>query len=137
MPLTARTLRALLIITGVVATVFGLLAVVTGVAFIEAAGDPGTGVDSELRYYAAWYVVAGLGLLRAARQPDAQLESLIIRGACGGLALGASGRVLGWITVGRPPAQYVALLIVEYVAAATLALLHSAVLGDRRARRGN
>jgi len=115
-----RTRQVTLAVLAVVAIAFGLLAVLTGTNFIPGSGQPGLGVDSELRYYAAWYVMAGVVLARVARDPVGQLW--LLRAVRGALALGATGRVIGWISMGRPPMTFVVLLIVEYAISAALLL---------------
>jgi len=59
----------------VVVTVLGIVAVAAGAHTVLIGGDSvlnhgdvSAGVDSELRFYAAWYVVAGALLLRAVRR---------------------------------------------------------------------
>lgn len=111
-------LRWLMVIAGAVAIVFGLLAVVTGTSLIPDAGAPSPNVDSELRFYAAWYVAAGVALVSCSRRPET--AGATVRLICGALAVGASARVLSAITVGRPAAVFLVLTVVEYALAAVL-----------------
>jgi hypothetical protein len=53
-------LQLLLTVLGLVAVAFGLLTVFTGGAGVLRGGEVSANVDSELRFYAAWYAGAGL-----------------------------------------------------------------------------
>ncbi|MCA1726915.1 MAG: DUF4345 domain-containing protein [Actinobacteria bacterium] len=55
-----RGLQIILALLGVVATVFGLVSVFGGADAVLGSGGASADVDSELRFYAAWYVVAGV-----------------------------------------------------------------------------
>ena len=124
-------LRATMVVLGGVAIAFGTLALLTGVSRIPEAGAPGASVDSELRFYAAWYVAAGVALLRSSRHP--QLASSTVRLVCGALIVGASARVLSLITVGRPATVFLVLAVIEYGIAAVLLPWQSLV--SRAAKR--
>lgn len=119
---TRRALQGLLVLCGVVAVVFGALAVLAGTGATPGSEGTGANVDSEFRYFASWYVVAGVLVLRAARAPERSRPLLHL--VAGGLALGAGGRAISWAREGRPDGQFVALLVVE----ATLAVLIVALL---------
>ncbi len=72
-----RGLQILLTVIGVVACVAGTLSAFFG-SYIQL--DHGTvvpSVDSELRFYAAWYIFAGAALLHAA--PRAEQAAFTIR----------------------------------------------------------
>ena len=107
--------RATLRTAGVVATLAGSHQVVTGVRGVRGAGagagvvDPN--VDSELRFYAGWYAVAGLVMLVAAERPrvDRSLRPLV---ELGWLAAVAS-RLLSTRAAGRPDALFVGLGALE------------------------
>jgi hypothetical protein len=110
-----RGLQAVLGVLGCVAVVFGMVMVIGGAESTVATGSFSPSVDSELRFFAAWYVGAGVLLLRAARRPEA--ETVLLRGVCAVLVLAASARVLSMATVGRPHDTYIALTVVEYIIA--------------------
>jgi hypothetical protein len=50
----------------------GSLSVVFGASSVLGAGDVAADVDSEMRFYAVWYVVAGAFLLRATRRIESK-----------------------------------------------------------------
>ena len=69
---TTRGLRILLTIVGLVMLGAGSLSVVFGASSVLGAGDVAADVDSEMRFYAVWYVVAGAFLLRATRRIESK-----------------------------------------------------------------
>ncbi len=107
-----RGLRILWTILGVVAVVFGSLTVLTGGALIPGVGDLPASVDSELRFYGAWYVGAGVVVLRSVRHIES--EGRLVRMVCAILVLAALGRVLSMAFVGRPHTLYVVLMVIEF-----------------------
>lgn len=112
-----------MLLLGVVACGAGLLTVLTGASTVLGAGAADASLDSELRFYAAWYVVAGVFVLRAARRPEAHRGVIVAVSAA--FALAATGRAISWATVGRPSALAVALMAVEYLIALGLPPWHS------------
>ncbi|HEX2038507.1 MAG TPA: DUF4345 domain-containing protein [Acidimicrobiales bacterium] len=115
-----RLLQAYLFVLGTVATVFGLQGVLAGVRGVRDStrgvdfGERGArNVDSELRFFAAWYALAGALLLRAAPRPEAATAT--VRGTSVALWLAAFGRVLSLRAAGRPHRTYVVLLGIEIV----------------------
>ena len=120
-----RGLQCVLSVLALVAVAFGGLAVLTGTSAIPGATATGPNVDSELRFYAAWYVAAGVALLRVARRPET--EGAVLRLVCAALLLGAAGRVLSWIAVGRPSTTFVVLLGIEIVIPLVVVPWHHAV----------
>jgi hypothetical protein len=105
---------------GLIAVSFGLLSVLFGVDVIPSSGGLGSGgatgelaasVDGELRYYGAWYVLAGVLTLRAL--PRIESETFTIRLVCAALLLGATGRVLSIVVTGLPHPVFLVLLGLE------------------------
>lgn len=119
-----KALQVTLVVLGCVAMIFGALGVVAGAAGIPGGAAAAPNVDSELRFYAAWYVAAGAMLLRVAARPRA--ETITLRIVCGALVLGAFGRVLSLLTVGRPATVFVVLMAVEFAIAAVVLAWHTA-----------
>lgn len=117
--MSTRLLQGLLAVLGLVAVVFGLTGVVLGADGVRAGGDVSPNVDSELRYFAAWYAGAGLLLLHSAPRVQAARGRLLV--LCLVLLLGAVGRVLSWHSLGRPDDLFVGLLVVELAVAAVVA----------------
>ena len=104
-------LQLLLVVLAAVAITAGGLTVLTGGSMILGGGDIPPGVDSELRFYAAWYV--GVGLLMLWTAPRVESATLAVRAVCGVLLLAAAGRIISVMQVGRPPDVYLWLLGVE------------------------
>ena len=93
------------------AVTFGLQGVLQGGRGVRGAARVDPNVDSELRFFAAWYALAGVLVLRAARGPEAATAT--VRGVGAALWLAAFGRVLSWRREGRPHRVFVTLLGVE------------------------
>lgn len=107
-----RALQTCVAALGVVAVVFGLVGVFTGPSLIRDAGTVSPSVDSELRFYAAWYVGAGALLLWTV--PRIEIEGRLIRGVCAVLVLAAAGRVVSLVVAGKPHALYLVLMAIEF-----------------------
>ena len=116
-----RTLRALALIP--IAT--GLASVVFGSEIVRGHGASNASVESELRYYAVFYVAFGVWLWWiagdvAARRRELRAAALVL--FCGGLA-----RVVGIAVDGVPAADYVVLMVVELLLPGLLVLWQSRV----------
>jgi predicted anti-sigma-YlaC factor YlaD len=106
-------LVALLTAIGAVATVEGVRGVVQGTRQVPGGGGAPATVDSEYRFYSAWYAVLGVLLLGAARRPEQ--EARLVRAGAGGFLTAAAGRLLSIRTAGPPSAPQRALLADELV----------------------
>jgi hypothetical protein len=95
-----KALRSLFYAGGAVATVGGLHSVVAGARSLPAQQPANSSLESELRYYAAFYVAFGLLVLRTASRADS--DTAAVRALAGALFLGGLSRAGGWATVGRP-----------------------------------
>ncbi|MGH8982743.1 MAG: DUF4345 domain-containing protein [Acidimicrobiia bacterium] len=126
-----RGLQVVLTILGVVAIGAGTLALVTGAALVPGGDEVTASVDSEFRFYAAWYVGAGVVALRAARRVES--EGRTIRALCAFLFLAACARALSIIVVGAPQAWFLVLMGIEFVIPAVIVPWQAAVAeaGDR------
>ena len=118
-------------ILGVVAAAMGAQGVLTGVAGVRNRGKASANVDSELRFFSAWYAVAGLAMLRAARRVEA--DGATVRVICVGWLLAATGRALSLMKVGKPDRLFRVLMGIELAIPAVIAPWQAAVA--RRARR--
>lgn len=109
-----RGLSSLLAALGGVALLTGGHDVLRGVPGVKglAQGAVDASVDSELRFFAAWYAVAGVLMLRAARAPER--EGATVRLLSAGWLLAALGRVLSLRAAGRPHALYRSLMGAEF-----------------------
>jgi hypothetical protein len=107
-----RGLQTVLTAIGIVATVAGTDGLVRGGASVLRGGEVSANVDSELRFYATWYAVLGLLVLRAARRPEA--ETAVIR-ACGvGFLVAGCSRIVSWASVGKPHPWFRVLMALEF-----------------------
>jgi hypothetical protein len=104
-------LRAVFYVGGAVATMAGLHTVIAGAKSIPRQEPANPAVESELRFYAAFYVAYGLAALRVA--PCADRDTTTVRALAGALLLAGLGRVGGWLAAGRPDRLQVALLVIE------------------------
>jgi hypothetical protein len=111
-------LVGLLTVLGGVATFEGVRGVVQGARQVVAGGPVSANVDSEYRFYSAWFAVFGALLLGAARRPEQ--ETRLVRAAAGGCLLGAAGRVVSARTAGRPHPSQRLLMAIELVLPAVL-----------------
>jgi Domain of unknown function (DUF4345) len=110
---TKRGLRILLTIISTVMLVAGSLSVVFGASSVLGAGDVTAEVDSEMRFYAVWYVVAGAFLLHATRRVES--ETWTIRLIAAGFFVAGCSRILSWVAVGRPHASQLILMVIELI----------------------
>ena len=112
-PMLLRVLSLIPIVAGAASVLFGA-------ALMPDAGAATPSVESELRFYGAWWLGAGLFLQGVAG--DRAGRARLLLPFAGLLALGATGRLIGIVVDGEPHAQFVVLMVVEYVVAAGLAL---------------
>jgi Domain of unknown function (DUF4345) len=111
---SGRAIRSLFYLGGVVATTAGLDTVMRGARSLPAQDLANPVVESELRFYAAFYVAAGLVALRIA--PRADSDTTAVRALAGALFLAGLARASAWLTVGKPHRLQLALLAVELAA---------------------
>ena len=117
--MSRRGLQVTLTIAGVVAAGFGTQGVLTGVGGVRNGGKATANVDSELRFFSAWYAVAGLTMLRAARKVES--DDAAIRVICVGWFIAACGRVLSAMKVGKPDRLFRVLTAIEFTLPAVVA----------------
>ena len=80
-------------------------------------------VESEVRFYGAFYAAYGMLMLRVARR--AQPDPRAVQGLAGALFLAGLSRAGAWLTVGKPHPLQQALLALE-LTLPPLALLETA-----------
>ncbi len=131
-PTSRWALQALWGTFGVVAVIAGSMSVALGSAVQVDAGTVSPSMESELRFYAAWYVVAGVLALRTV--PRIAVERATIRILCAGLFVGGAARLVGAIVVGWPPTMLVVLMALEFVIPAVVVPWQAAVARDAQAR---
>jgi Domain of unknown function (DUF4345) len=124
----ARTLRAVLFLGGAVATAAGLHSVFAGAKSLPGQPPANPVVESELRYYAGFYVAYGLLTLRIA--PRADRDTAAVRALAGTLLLAGLARAGGWIAVGPPQRLQRGLLVIELAAPPLIVGWHARVAPD-------
>jgi hypothetical protein len=109
-----RTLfRVVLGAVGLVALAAGAGTVLFSSAIIPGVGEAEPSLDSELRFYAAWYAVAGGAVLL--RLPRIETATTLVRLVACAFFVGGCARVISLFVVGRPHPFFVALMIIELV----------------------
>ena len=112
--LSRVALRATFFVGGGVATTAGMHTVVAGARSVPGEDRANASLESELRFYGAFYAAYGLAVLRTA--PRADMASDTVRALAGTLFLAGLARAGGWLGVGRPHAVQRALLAIELAA---------------------
>lgn len=112
MAVSRRGLQAVLLLLGLVAVVAGSATVLTGGSLVVERGEVSASVDSELRFHGAWYVAAGLVLLRAVSRVER--ETILIRTICAVVFVAACGRLISLVVVGAPHPLYLTLMVIEF-----------------------
>jgi AcrR family transcriptional regulator len=108
-----RRLRGLLHLGGIVATCAGLHTLLVGGRSFPPWRAASAMVESELRFYSAFYVAYGLLAFRTARH--ASPDPPAVRALAAALFLAGLGRAGAWLTVGKPHPLQQALLAIEVV----------------------
>jgi hypothetical protein len=96
---------------GAVMVVAGAVTVILGAAFVPNEGTVTPDVDSEMRFYAVWYVAAGALLLRAVARVES--ETWVIRLVAAAFFAAGCARLLSWIVVGKPHVAALVLMGLE------------------------
>ncbi len=123
-------LVALLTATGSVATFEGARGVLQGTRQVLDGGPVSANVDSEYRFYSAWYAALGILLLGAARHPER--EARVVRATAAGFLAAACGRAISARTAGPPHPLQRALMAVEFALPAILVPWQSRVASASR-----
>lgn len=121
----------ILTLLGAVALAFGALSLLTGGASVPDGGNVSASVDSELRFYAAWYTAAGVLLLRAVRRVES--EGTTIRTICAVFFIAGCARILSIIMAGVPHPVFLALMVAELVIPALVVPWQAAVARETKA----
>ena len=125
--MSARVLRVALVVAGCIPTATGIASMARGTSIVRDAGPVAPGVDSEHRYYAAFWTALGPVLWHTALHPErhrARIDAMAATVFAGGVA-----RLLSARQVGAPHPTYRVLTVAELV-------LPVAVTGWQRRRRG-
>ena len=122
---TRGALQIFLAILGSVMVIAGLGTVLLGAASIVGAEDVSGTVDSEMRFYAVWYVGAGMLLLRSV--PRVESERKIVGAVAALFFIAGCARGLSWLLVGRPHNLAVTLMVIELALPFVILPWHAAV----------
>lgn len=109
-----RALRAVFYLGGLIATTAGLHTAIAGARSLPGEDTANEVVESELRFYAAFYVAYGVAALRTAPRADDATAS--VRALAGALFLAGLARAGAWRGVGRPHRLQRVLLVAELLA---------------------
>jgi len=104
-------LRFLLTAIGLTAIATGIYVVAAGSAGVTGSGVASASIDSELRFFAVFWIgygVAALALARRSARDPALIRALALVMFTGGVA-----RAIAWVDVGRPHALFVVLMTME------------------------
>lgn len=124
-PVSRLWLRRTIVGLSVVPIVTGTTTVLLGSSIIQGGGEPTASTESELRFYGAWWI--GAGLFLGSLAPHVEQRTVALRAVCGLLVLGAIGRALAIADAGRPRTIFLALLAAELVVATVLVVWQSRV----------
>ena len=112
---TSRSLRNLqrtLYLLAAIPVVAGAWPVLVGSDSVPHAGQPTASLESELRFYAVWWIGAGIFLAWLA--PRVQDRTRELRVFCALLFLGGLSRIVGIIDVGWPRPSQLVLMALEF-----------------------
>lgn len=120
-----RSFQAFLVLLGSIAVIAGMATVLLGVDSIVGAEEVSATVDSEMRFYAAWYVGAGLLLLWSAGNLERALGT--VRGMAAVLFVAGLSRALSWLLAGQPHLLSRVLMVIEVALPFLIVWWHAAV----------
>jgi hypothetical protein len=126
-----RRLRALLGVAGLVPIAAGVHTLLAGGRSIPPWRRANPMIESELRYYSAFYVAYGATALGAAAREE--IDPATVKGLAAAMFLGGLGRVGAWLAAGRPHPLQRALLALELAVPPLLvseSARHTPGLGD-------
>ena len=121
-----RGLRVLVLVLALVAVVAGAQTILLGSNVIPGGGEPSASAESELRFYGAWWLGAGLLLAWIAR--DLQRRGPALRAVSAVLFLAGLARLLAWADAGRPHPVFLVLLGFELVLPVVFVAWHARAL---------
>ena len=115
---------------GAVAALAGARGVLFGAREVAGPKPVPAAVDSEYRFYAAWYLVTGIALFQVGNEPAAARREVRLLRV--GLWTAAAGRVLSLQQTGRPSRGQLLLLGVEAALPFVLSPWQARVAGAHR-----
>lgn len=111
--MTGRHLRSLAGSTGLSCIAIGVYHFALGTASVPGATDANATVDSRERFYSAFFAGYGIAWLRAARKSPIRAGD--VRLLAGLMLLGAVGRLISLVHIGRPHWFQEVLTAIEFV----------------------
>ena len=132
---TSRSLRNLqrtLYLLAAIPVVAGAWTVLVGSDSVPHAGQPTASLESELRFYAVWWIGAGVFLAWLA--PRVQDRTRELRVFCALLFLGGLSRIVGIIDVGWPRPSQLMLMALEFSVPVILVVWQGRAVGHRSRR---
>ena len=119
-------MRALRVFLGGVALfgiVTGAMTIVGGSDIIPEGGRPSASIESELRFFATWWLAAGVFVAWVLR--DLERRGRELRAFLALVVLAGVARVLAWADAGRPDTLLVVLTAIELGLPPLVALWHA------------
>ena len=120
-----RALRVFLAGVAVLCVVTGALVVVGGSNVIPGGGSLPPSVESELRFFATWWLAAGVFVAWVRR--DLERRGRELRAFLALVVLAGIARALAWADAGRPDTLFVVLMVIELVLPPLVAVWHARV----------
>lgn len=128
--MTRRALQILVALVGSVALVAGVSSVLFGVYIVPGHGEVVPSVDSEMRFYAVWYVAAGVVMLRAV--PRIEAAGTTVRAVSAAFFVAGCARLISFAVAGRPHGILLVLMVLELVLPLLIVPWQAAVRGAPR-----
>lgn len=122
---SARLLSGVLYVGGAVPIVTGVFAVLTGAEGMPGQNEASASVESELRFFAVFWIAFGAAVVWAA--PRVARETSLVRALMAVLFLGGLARAIAWAAEGRPHGLFIALMAIELVLPPVIVLWQSRV----------
>jgi hypothetical protein len=108
-----RSFQIVLVVLAGIMIVAGIQGLIGGANIVLGGNEHSPNVDSEFRFFSAWYIAMGLVLLRATRTVEAAALEVRIVGV--GFFLAALGRVFSIVDEGEPHGYYILLMVIEFL----------------------
>jgi hypothetical protein len=125
----ARALSALLLVAGAVPIVTGVFTVLTGAGGIPGENETSASVESELRFFAVFWIAYGATVIWTA--PRAARETTLVRALMAVLFLGGIARAIAWAAEGHPHGLFIVLMAIELLLPPAIVLWQSRVTSGR------
>lgn len=108
-----RLFRGFFVVLGMIAVGTGVFAMLTGAAGMPNEGEASGSVESELRFFAAFWVAYGVVALNIATR--AETEFTVVRALALAMFVGGIGRFIALVTVESPHSLFFLLMCVELI----------------------